>query len=66
MRSCREISALVSQALDKKLSLTERFEISVHLMICSKCRNFRKQTLFIRKAAIRFADHLQNKPKYKP
>ncbi len=65
MRSCREISALVSQSLDKKLSFTERFEMSLHLMICSQCRNFRKQTLFIRKAAHRYVDHLQKQPKKK-
>ncbi len=62
MRSCREISTLVSQSLDKKLSFPERFEMSLHLMICSQCRNFRKQTLFMRKAAQRYANQLQNKP----
>ncbi len=62
MRNCREISALVSQAMDKKLSFPERVEMSLHLMICSQCRNFRKQTVFIRKAAHRYVDQLQNKP----
>jgi hypothetical protein len=59
MRNCRDISALVSQGLDKKLSLTERFAVSLHVMMCTRCRNFQTQTKFIRKAAQRYADNLQ-------
>ena len=40
MRSCRDITALVSQGLDKKLSLRERLAIRLHVMMCSRCRNF--------------------------
>ncbi|WKJ90275.1 zf-HC2 domain-containing protein [Methylomonas montana] len=58
MRSCREITALVSQALDKPLRLTERLAVAVHLLMCSRCRNFQSQTRFIRKAARRYVDDL--------
>ncbi|QWF71596.1 zf-HC2 domain-containing protein [Methylomonas paludis] len=49
MPSCREISALVSKGLDKQLSLSERFAVRCHLMICRACRNFQKHSLIMRK-----------------
>ncbi|QPK64490.1 zf-HC2 domain-containing protein [Methylomonas sp. LL1] len=61
MRSCRDITALVSQGLDKQLSLGERLAIGVHVMMCSRCRNFQSQTRFIRKTAHRYTEQLQNR-----
>lgn len=61
MPSCREITALVSKKLDKKLNLRERFAVWPHLMICPGCYNFQKQTQFMRKAARRYTDELQNR-----
>ncbi len=61
MRSCKDISALVSQGLDEKLSFSERFSVGLHVMMCKRCRNFQKQTLFIRKAARLYADDLQSR-----
>jgi len=66
MRNCRDISALVSQGLDKKLSLAERFAVSLHVMMCTRCRNFQTQTKFIRKAAQRYTDNLQDRLDNKP
>jgi len=66
MRSCREITALVSQGLDKKLSFGERMAIGIHVMLCSRCRNFQSQTQFIRKAAQRYTEHMQNRSSKKP
>lgn len=66
MRSCREITALVSQGLDKKLSVGERLAISLHVMLCSRCRNFQSQTQFIRKAAQHYTEHLQHRSSKKP
>ncbi|MBS3964134.1 MAG: zf-HC2 domain-containing protein [Methylomonas sp.] len=62
MRSCKEITELVSKGLDKKLGLGERLAISMHVMLCSRCRNFQIQVQFIRKAARRYIDQLQNHP----
>ncbi|WP_027149982.1 zf-HC2 domain-containing protein [Methylobacter tundripaludum] len=61
MRSCRAISVLVSQGLDKKLSLRERFSVWLHVMMCTRCRNFQTQSRFIRKAARRYSDELQSR-----
>lgn len=59
MRSCREITALVSMALDKELNSRERFAVRLHLMMCSHCRNFQKQMQFLRKAALCYTDQLK-------
>lgn len=61
MRSCREITALMSKGLDKKLGLSERLAIGLHVVICSGCRNFQSQSQFIRKAAHRYTEQLQNR-----
>jgi hypothetical protein len=61
MRSCRDITALVSQGLDRKLSLGERLAIGLHVMVCSRCRSFQRQTRFIRKAARHYTEHLQSR-----
>lgn len=58
MRSCREITALVSKGLDKKLNLRERFAVWLHISMCSSCRNFQKQTQLIRGMAQRYTDRL--------
>jgi len=45
----------------KKLSLRERFAVRMHLMMCTRCRNFQTQSRFIRKAARRYVDALQSR-----
>lgn len=61
MRSCRDISALISQGLDKKLRFIERFAIGLYVMMCSGWRNFKNQSQFIRRAAHRYREQLQNR-----
>ncbi|MGR8952680.1 MAG: zf-HC2 domain-containing protein [Gammaproteobacteria bacterium] len=60
MRNCREITELVSKGLDKRLGFGERLSIELHVMMCSRCRDFQRQTQFIRKAARRFTERLLN------
>lgn len=61
MLSCRETSALVSQSLDRDLSLRERAAVALHLLMCSHCQRFKKQMLFMRKAAGRYTDYLEDR-----
>jgi len=49
MLSCKEISKLVSESLDRKLPLPLRMEVRLHLMMCHLCRTYRKQSLLLRK-----------------
>jgi predicted anti-sigma-YlaC factor YlaD len=48
--SCKEVSHLVSQGLDRELGLGERLRLRAHLAICNGCRNFRRQIGFLRTA----------------
>jgi len=48
--SCKEVSPLVSQGLDRELGLGERLRLRAHLAICNGCRNFKRQMEFLRRA----------------
>ena len=56
MLSCKEVTRLVSQGLDRKLSFSERVRLRVHLGICDGCTNFREQLAFLREAMTKLAD----------
>jgi len=43
MMNCKQATALMSQALDRRLTIAERAELKLHLMMCSGCRNFGQQ-----------------------
>lgn len=48
MLNCKQISQLVSQSLDRRLTRQERFSIKLHLWMCRYCRRFSKQLTAIR------------------
>lgn len=48
MLTCKEISKLVSESLDRKLSLRQRMGVQLHLMMCSLCRTYRQQMRALR------------------
>jgi len=50
MLSCKDVTRLVSQGLDRRLGFAERVKLRVHLAICDGCTTFTKQVRFIRKA----------------
>ena len=56
MLTCKEVSGLVSQGLDRRLGFGERIALRVHLMICTGCTNFSRQVAFLRKAVPRIGD----------
>lgn len=50
MIACKHATELMSQGLDRKLSLYERLRLRAHLLICSGCRNTGKHFRFLREA----------------
>ncbi|QDV15235.1 hypothetical protein CA51_51480 [Rosistilla oblonga] len=50
MLSCKEISKLVSESLETKLTLRQRVELWMHLRLCRLCAAFRRDvdTLHLR------------------
>lgn len=53
--SCKDVSHLVSQGLDRRLGAGERLRLRLHLAICEGCRNLERQMDFLRKAIQRLA-----------
>lgn len=53
--TCREVHELVSQSLDRPLSISERLRMRVHLMICEACSRFDGQMLLLRQAMQRLS-----------
>jgi hypothetical protein len=46
--SCKEASLLASQSLDRRLRLSERVTLRLHLFVCEACTRFRHQIEFLR------------------
>ena len=51
MLTCKDVSRLVSESLDRKLPLRQRIQVRMHLLMCRLCSRFRKQMAFVREAA---------------
>jgi len=43
MLSCKEATRLLSEALDRRLLLSERVALCFHLFICKLCRRYARQ-----------------------
>jgi hypothetical protein len=50
MPSCKEVSRLVSEGLDRDLAFGERVALRVHFLMCKGCRNFEAQLKLLRTA----------------
>ncbi|MFZ6712107.1 zf-HC2 domain-containing protein [Undibacterium sp. TC9W] len=47
---CKQAHQLISEGLDRPLSLSERTQLKMHLAICRACTGFNGQMSFLRKA----------------
>lgn len=54
MLSCKETTQRLSEAQDRRMSLSEKLQLKMHLAICSGCSNFSKQLDFLRVACKRY------------
>lgn len=43
MLTCKQTARLVSEGLDRKLSLWQRMNLRLHLMMCGACSAYRRQ-----------------------
>jgi predicted anti-sigma-YlaC factor YlaD len=48
--TCKQMHRLVSEGLDRELSLVERSRMHLHLAVCEACRRFDRQMDFLRRA----------------
>ncbi len=54
MLSCKEVTHLLSDGLDRKLTIGERINLEMHLAMCKGCTNYRKQMGFLREACRKY------------
>ena len=47
LRTCREVSALISTREDRRLSATELVVLRAHAYICGRCTRWEKQVKFM-------------------
>lgn len=55
MLSCKRVTELCSQELERPLGLGERASLHLHLMACAGCANFRRQMKTLREAMRAYA-----------
>ena len=56
MLTCKEVTHLVSESLERSLSVKERLRLRLHFLVCAGCRNFRSQMTLLRQACRRLAE----------
>ncbi|OYY50347.1 MAG: hypothetical protein B7X95_01065 [Methylophilaceae bacterium 17-44-8] len=59
MLNCKQTSQLVSQSLDRRLSLQERFALRLHLLLCKYCKRFYQQFLAMRSGLQRMTQSIE-------
>ncbi|WP_210545802.1 zf-HC2 domain-containing protein [Rhodoferax sp. PAMC 29310] len=58
MLNCQEVSRLVSESQERKLSVVEKMSLNLHLMMCDRCKNFSLQVPFLSKAMKAYSERL--------
>ncbi len=54
MKTCKDISYLLSDSMDRPLTWRERWAVRVHLLMCRHCSRFQQQIGFLSKVAGRY------------
>ena len=49
MRSCKEITQLISDSLERKLTWSEATELRLHKWVCVYCRRFQRNILALQR-----------------
>jgi hypothetical protein len=60
MLDCRQASHLLSQSMERKLSLRQRLSLRLHLMLCEACAQFSLQLETLRLAMARLGRRFEN------
>ncbi|MCA9193520.1 MAG: hypothetical protein KDB03_17230 [Planctomycetales bacterium] len=49
MLNCKDMTKLISDSLERKISVRQRIELWLHIMMCGMCRRFRSNIIELRK-----------------
>ena len=55
MLSCKDVTRLLSESMDRSLPLGKRVGVRLHLLICTFCSRYERQLLLIRETVRRLA-----------
>jgi len=58
-RTCRDVTRLVLEGEDRRLSLGERLSVRVHMLICKGCPLFVQQVTLMRSAMGRWRQYAE-------
>ena len=56
--TCPEVIRILSQGMDKHLSLLTRLKLRVHFLMCSFCQRYMEQLKYIRQVAREFPEKI--------
>jgi predicted anti-sigma-YlaC factor YlaD len=62
MPSCKDVSRLVSDALDRSLPLAQRVAVRIHLVMCQACDLYSRQIRSLRELLRRYPEQLEPDP----
>ena len=48
LQPCREMAPLMSESMERRLTLSEFLKLRLHLLVCAWCRRYLKQIKFMR------------------
>jgi hypothetical protein len=48
LQPCKEMVPMMSESLDRRLSVLEHLQLKLHLMVCAWCAQYLKQIKFLR------------------
>jgi hypothetical protein len=52
LSTCKEIAPVLSQSMDRHLTIFERIRLTVHMIVCKWCRDYLFQIRLIRELAV--------------
>ncbi len=55
MLSCKDVTRLISESMDRSLPLGKRIGVRVHILMCKFCARYERQLLLIRETLRRLA-----------
>lgn len=58
--TCKEMTRLLSDAMDRTLPWHVRLRIRIHLLMCTLCERYKRQLLFIRDLLRKHGDRLDD------
>lgn len=59
MLNCKQVSELVSESLDRKLTFWQRANLWMHLGMCGLCRRFRRDLVHVHEATRKYEEAIE-------